>query len=67
MGNVTKRAKSGMNWLEGWEWRGIHHGAFEEGLDRINRINRIIGVGWKAFDMTLALPSLGSRGSTQFC
>jgi hypothetical protein len=25
--------------------RRIHHGAFEEGLDRINRIFRIIGIG----------------------
>ena len=35
-------------------FKGINHGAFEEGLDkinRINRINRIIGVGWKAFDL----------------
>jgi hypothetical protein len=31
---------------------GIHHGAFEEGLDRINRIFRIIGIGEKAFDLT---------------
>jgi hypothetical protein len=23
----------------------IHHGAFEEGLDKINRIFRIIGIG----------------------
>jgi hypothetical protein len=31
--------------------RGIHHGAFEEGLDKINRIFRIIGIGLKAFDL----------------
>jgi hypothetical protein len=30
---------------------GIHHGAFEEGLDRINRMNRIIGIADKGFDM----------------
>ena len=30
---------------------GIHHGAFEEGLDKINRINRIIGIADKGFDM----------------
>jgi hypothetical protein len=29
----------------------INHGAFEEGLDRIDRINRIIGIGKKVFDL----------------
>jgi len=34
----------------------INHGAFEEGLDRINRIFRIIGIGWKAFGLNSSLP-----------
>jgi hypothetical protein len=34
----------------------INHGAFEEGLDRIYRINRIIGIGWKAFGLNSSLP-----------
>jgi hypothetical protein len=32
-------------------FKGINPGALEEGFDRIYRINRIIGVGWKAFDL----------------
>ncbi len=31
--------------------RRIHHGAFEEGLDKINRIFRIIGIGGKALEL----------------
>ena len=38
-----------------------------EQSESIYRINRILGIGWKAFDMTRTLPSLGTSGSTEFC
>jgi hypothetical protein len=42
---ICTAKKNATNRPAGSEWRGIDHGAFEAGLDKINRMNRILGIG----------------------